>query len=405
MEFNLYTLPNGIRCIHKQVRSQVCHCAMTINTGSRDELSGQHGIAHLIEHSIFKGTAKRRAHQINSRLENLGGELNAYTSKEETVIHTTSLKGDLARAAELISDIIFNSTFPEKLVEQEIQVIIDEINSYKDSPAEQIFDDYEDLMFKGSTLGHNILGTKQRLVKYGRSDILSFMERTYNTDQMVFSVIGNVSETRFRAICDRYFAGVEALPRAFERVATGDYTPFSIAKNKGGYQTNCILGNRAYSINEPKRVVLGLVTNMLGGPLANSILNVAVREKKGLSYSVEANYTPYSDTGLFTSYFSCDHANTDQCLEIINREFDKIRAGELSPRKISMAKKQYLAQIIIGMENKEAYMFGAARSYLIFNRVDSMSAINEKILSITADDIVEVANEIFNDKMSTLIFK
>ncbi len=218
---------------------------MTINTGSRDELKNQHGIAHLIEHSIFKGTSKRKAHQINSRLENLGGELNAYTSKEETVIHTTTLKRDTARAVELLSDIIFNSVFPQKLLEQEIQVIIDEINSYKDSPSEQIFDDYEDLIFKGSSLGHNILGSKQKLLKYNRSDILSFMERAYNTDQMVFSIIGNISESRFRTLCDSHFKDIPARIRQFERSKTEDYTAFTSIKNKNSYQTNCIIGNRA----------------------------------------------------------------------------------------------------------------------------------------------------------------
>ncbi|MFI3266756.1 MAG: pitrilysin family protein [Rikenellaceae bacterium] len=405
MEFNTYTLQNGIRCIHRQVRSQVCHCAMTINTGSRDELKNQFGIAHLIEHSIFKGTKKRKAFQINSRLESLGGELNAYTSKEETVIHTTTLKKDTPRAVELLSDIIFNSTFPQKLVEQEVQVIIDEINSYKDSPSEQIFDDYEDLMFKDSPLGHNILGTKQKLMKYGRSEIETFMQRTYNTDQMVFSIIGNISEARFITICDTYFGDVKASYRSFEREKTGIYTPFNISKNKNGYQTNCIIGNRAYDINEPKRVTLGLLTNMLGGPLANSILNIAVREKKGLTYSIESNYTPYSDTGFFTTYFSCEHSNAERCLEIINAELNNIKNGRLSARKISMAKKQYLAQIIIGMESRESYMFSAARSYMIFNRVDSMEAINEKIMSITAEEVADVANEIFNDQMSTLLFK
>ena len=210
MEFTRYTLRNGIRCIHKQVRSAAVHCALTVGTGSRDEQPAEHGMAHLLEHAFFKGTERRRAYHINCRLENLGGELNAYTTKEETVIHTTTLRADLSKAAELIADIVFHSTFPAKELEKEKDIIVDEINSYKDSPSERIFDDFEDLVFKGSPLGHNILGSKASLMKYTRDDLKRFVARTYNTDQMVFSVIGNVSPKRFREICDRYFASQTA---------------------------------------------------------------------------------------------------------------------------------------------------------------------------------------------------
>ena len=219
MEFTCYTLPNGIRCIHKQVRSAVVNCALTVNTGSRDEEMSEQGLAHLLEHAFFKGTTHRKAFHINCRLENLGGELNAYTTKEETVVHATTLRGDFAKAAELIADIVFHSTFPQRELEKEKEVIVDEINSYKDSPSDRIFDDFEDMIFVGSSLGHNILGCKSALMKYTRDDLLRFVARTYNTDQMVFSVIGNVSAKRFKDTCDRYFGGMGESLRGFTRDA------------------------------------------------------------------------------------------------------------------------------------------------------------------------------------------
>jgi len=406
MEFTRYTLPNGIRCLHKRVRSAVVHCALTVNTGSRDELTGEYGIAHLLEHAFFKGTTHRKAFHINCRLENLGGELNAYTTKEETVIHTTSLRSDFAKAAELIADIVFHSVFPEKELEKEKDIVLDEINSYKDTPSERIFDDFEDMIFKGSSLGHNILGTKVSLMKHSREDLFRFVERTYNTDQMVFSVIGNISEKRFRAICDRYFAEPVAATRKFARDRAGVYVPETKITHRNCHQAHCIMGGRAYSMNDDKRIVLSLLNNLLGGPSANSLLNLAVRERKGLSYNIESGFSPFSDTGIATIYFGTDKDRVEECMEVIDRELERIRTGHLSSRTLAMAKKQYIGQITIAMESNEGYMLGAARSYLVYDNIAGIDEICKKIRSITPEEITETANEIYGKgNLSALIYK
>lgn len=404
-EFTRYILPNGIRCLHKQVRSAVTHCALTVNTGSRDELEDQHGLAHLLEHALFKGTTHRKAFHINCRLENLGGELNAYTTKEETVIHATTLKGDLSKAAELLSDIVFHSIFPASEIAREKEIIVDEINAYKDTPSERIYDDYEDLIFAGSSLGHNILGSKKSLMKYGREALLAFVGRTYNTDQMVFSVIGNHSPQRFREICDRYLADIPANPRTFVRDLPAAYQPFTRQINRNNHQAHCMLGNRAYSLQDDRRITLGLLTNLLGGPSANSLLNLAVRERNGLSYTIEATYNPLSNTGYAAIYFGTDKDNVEQCLEIIDREIDKIRTDRISDRLLSLAKKQFLGQMVIAAENNENYMLGAARSYLHYNNIDSMEAFRDKMMGITRNELTEVAQEIYGSQISTLIYR
>ena len=406
MESTRYTLPNGIRCLHKRVRSSVVHCALTVNTGSRDELTDEHGIAHLLEHALFKGTTHRKAFHINCRLENLGGELNAYTTKEETVVHTTSLKSDFAKAAELIADIVFHSVFPQKELEREKDIILDEINSYKDTPSERIFDDFEDMIFKGFSLGHNILGTKAALLKYSRKDLFAFVDRTYNTDQMVFSAIGNISEKRFREICDRYFADPPAASRNFSRDRANGYVPETKILHKNCHQAHCLLGGRAYGLNEDKRVALSLLNNLLGGPSANSLLNLAVRERKGLSYNIESNFTPFSDTGIASIYFGTDKDRIDECMEVIDRELERIRTRNLSERTLSLAKKQYIGQITIAMESNEGYMLSAARSYLVYDNIDGMDEICGKIRSVSLQEIAEVANEIYGkDNLSRLIYR
>lgn len=404
MEFSTFTLPNGIRCIHKQVRSAVVHCAVTINTGSRDELPSEHGIAHLTEHSLFKGTARRKAYHINNLLENLGGELNAFTTKEETVVHTTTLRSDFPKAIDLLADIVFGSTFPAREVEKEKEIIADEINSYKDSPAERIFDDFEDLLFAGSSLGHNILGSKAAVAKYGRQQITDFTLRTYNTDQMVVSAIGNISEKRFKDIIRKELANRVGSTRNFTREPVPVNAPFEKSLNRSSHQAHCLIGRQAYGMNDARRPALALLANILGGPAANSLLNTEVREKNGLSYNVEAGYTALSDTGLATIYFSTEKEKTDRCLELINKQLDRIKTTSLSARRLSMAKKQFIGQLSIALESNEGYMLGAARSFLANNEIDDLHTTADKILAVTASDILEAANEIFSDT-SMLIYK
>ena len=402
-EFVTHTLLNGIRCILKQTKSAVVHCALTINTGSRDELPGEFGMAHLVEHSLFKGTTRRKAWQVNCRLENLGGELNAYTTKEETVVHATTLKTDYRKAIELIADIIFNSTFPEHEIEKEKNVIFDEINLYKDSPTDRIYDEFEDMVFEGSSLGHNILGTRQSLQKLHSDDIRKFIARTYTSDQMVFSVTGNIPTSVFVATAEHYFGTAPTTKRSFGRSSGTDVTPFSRSIKRATHQIHHITGCRAYDMSNDKRIPLALLMNTLGGPSANSVLNVLLREKNALSYAVEATYTPFTDSGIASIYFSCDRDHLSRCLELVDAQLAETAGYHLSPRRLAVAKKQFLGQLAISAENNESYMLSAAKSYLIYDGVDCFQNARDKVESITAEDIRIVAEETFSH-MSSLTY-
>lgn len=403
-EFETYTLPNGIKGIHRRVKSAIAHCALVINVGSRDERHDEYGLAHFTEHALFKGTHKRKAYQVNCRLENLGGELNAFTTKEDTTIHATTLRSDFAKAVELITDVAFDSTYPERELAKEREVIVDEINTYKDSPSDMIFDTFEDMIFEGSELGHNILGTKAALARHGTDSIRRFTGRTYTTDQMVFSSIGNFSVTTARDTTARYLAERHTPTRSFERAVPAVTPAFEKVLNKHTHQVHCIVGARAYDINDERRVPLSLLVNILGGPSANSLLNVLLREKNGLSYNIEASYSPYNDCGFVAIYFSSEHDNADQCRELIARQIDLMRRETLSARRLSMAKKQFLAQMAISMENNESYMLGAGKSLLMHDDIDTLEEVYRKVAAVTAQQITDVANEIFSTT-SMLMYK
>ena len=403
-EFETYTLSNGIRGIHRQVRSGVTHCAMVVNAGSRDEQRGEYGIAHFVEHALFKGTTRRKAHQVNCRLENLGGELNAYTTKEDTTLHATVLRRDLSRAVELIGDVIFNSTFPERELAKEREVIADEINSYKDSPSERIYDDFEDMIFKGSELGHNILGSKATIARISTENMCSFVGRTYTTDQMVFSSIGNFSAATAQSVAERYIGGFTPTKREFERVAPAPYEAFDQRLSRHTHQAHGIIGTRGYGIRDERRLPLALALNILGGPSANSLLNILLREKHGLSYNVEATYTPYSDTGIVGIYFSSDHDNAAQCVELIESEVNRLCREHITPRRLAIAKRQFVAQMAISMEANEGYMLGAGKSYLLYKDIDTLEEAYKKVMAITATQICDVAADCLGN-LSRLIYK
>ena len=405
-EFTTYTLPNGIRGIHRQVKgAAVAHCALIVGAGTRDEAAHEFGLAHLTEHALFKGTEKRKAWQVNCRLENLGGELNAFTTKEDTTVHATVLKGDFGKAVELIADVVFRSTFPDRELEREKEVIIDEINTYKDAPAELIYDTFEDLVFEGSELGHNILGRKASLMRYTGDSVRQFVRRTYTTDQMVFSSIGSFSAKTAGAYARRYLGDFTANSRSNERRATLPLqTPFDRTIIRHTPQTHCILGARAYDLQDEKRLPLSLLINRLGGPCANSILNVEVREKHGLTYNIEANYTPYSDAGVVAIYFSSDHHHTDDCLELIHKELQQLRTTPFTARQLAMAKRQFIAQMAISCENKENYILGAGKAILSHGEMDTMEEAYRKIQALTAHQLQEVAEEVFCN-LSKLTFK
>ncbi len=405
-EFTTYTLPNGIRGIHRQVKgAAVAHCALIVGAGTRDEAAHEFGLAHLTEHALFKGTEKRKAWQVNCRLENLGGELNAFTTKEDTTVHATVLKGDFGKAVELIADVVFRSTFPDRELEREKEVIIDEINTYKDAPAELIYDTFEDLVFEGSELGHNILGRKASLMRYTGDSVRQFVRRTYTTDQMVFSSIGSFSAKTAEAYARRYLGDFTANSRSNERRATLLLqTPFDRTIIRHTHQTHCILGARAYDLQDEKRLPLSLLINRLGGPCANSILNVEVREKHGLTYNIEANYTPYSDAGVVAIYFSSDHHHTDDCLELIHKELQQLQTTPFTARQLAMAKRQFIAQMAISCENKENYILGAGKAILSHGEMDTMEEAYRKIQALTAHQLQEVAEEVFCN-LSKLTFK
>lgn len=406
MDFEIHALSNGIRVVHKRVSSPVAYCCIMVNAGTRDELEHEHGMAHFIEHVIFKGTKKRRAYHIMSRLEDVGGELNAYTTKEETVVHATFLKDDYSRAFELLSDIVFRSTFPEKEIIKEKDIIIDEINSYKDNPSELIYDDFEDLIYEGHPFGRNILGTKRHLKKFNRKHISEFIARNYNTDQMIFCSVGDIPFSRVKKLAERNLGWISSNYRKTPRTAINIYHPKAKSLNKSTYQTHCILGTVAYDLHNPKRIAMHLLNNILGGPGSNSRLNLALREKHGYAYNIESMYTPYTDTGLFTIYFGTDKDNLDKAYKLVLKELEKIREQRLGVMQLFKAKRQLIGQMAIATESNESIMLSAAKSYLVYEQPDDLSTVINQIENISAVDIMEVANEILAPNLlSTLIYR
>lgn len=398
-------LNNGIRIIHKNVDSDVAHCGIIINTGTRDEDINQHGMAHLTEHMLFKGTKHRKAFHVLSRMDDVGGEMDAWTTKEETCISASFLHEFYERAIDLLNDVIFNSVYPPKEIAKEKEVIIDEINSYKDSPADSIFDDFEDLIFPGHSLGRNILGTKKLLEKYTDKDIKRFVAEKYNTDQMVFCSIGNISFKRLVKYCEKYFGANPANLRGFSRKTFTDYVAITKVQKKNTHQAHCILGTYAYPFNNPKRLPMFLTANLLAGPGMNSRLTMLLREKKGISYNIEANYSPFEDTGVFNIYFGTDKENLEISTNIIFKELQSLKTKNLGTVQLSKLKKQLIGQIAIGSEIHSNVLLSMGKTYLIYNQVETLKETIKEIESVTSADISEVANEIFNkDKFSTLIY-
>jgi len=406
MDYESYTLENGIRIIHLPSKSAVGHCGLIINAGSRDEEEHEHGMAHFIEHAIFKGTKKRKAYHILSRLEDVGGEINAYTTKEETTIHTSFLKNDYERAMELISDITFNSVFPGKEITREKEVIIEEINSYKDDPAELIFDEFEELIFKNQPLGNNILGSPKDLRRFTKQDIESFISKNYHTNEMVFCSVGDISFTKVKKLADKYFGQIQPNPRIKERARADHYIPEIKTIKKKTHQTHCIIGNIAYNAHDKKRIAMILLDNMLGGPGLNSRLSLLLREKHGYAYHVESNYSAYSDTGIFSVYFGADKENFTKCIKLIKKEFESLRIKKLGAVQLKKAKRQLFGQIAINSENNASLMLAMGKSFMLFNKVDDLKKIKEKIEAVTVDDIQEIANDILDiNKMSMLVYQ
>ena len=396
-------LINGIRIAHFQTPLATAYCGLTISAGTRDELKNEHGLAHFLEHLLFKGTKKRKAYHINNRLESVGGELNAFTGKEETVIHTVTLSTDFAKALDLIADVSFNSVFPETELQKEKDIIIDEISSYKDSPAESIFDDFEEYIFPNCSLGRNILGDRKSLKHFEPKHLKGFISQNYSTEQMVISSVGKMSFKRVLELTERYFSHFPKHSEKQKRTPPPSYNPFTKTINKNTHQAHCIIGNRSYKLADNRSTALTLLMNILGGPLSNSRLNTSLREKYGLVYSIEASYTPYQDTGLFSIYFGTSKSALDSSTNAVMAELKKLRTNKLTDLQLHRAKKQMIGQLTIANENPEQLMLGMGKSLLSLNYIDTTEETLAKIHAVTPEILTEIANELFEPNQLSIL--
>ncbi|WP_455586151.1 M16 family metallopeptidase [Bacteroides sp.] len=406
MEQTAQTLSNGLRVIYRPSLSDVTYCGFAVDAGTRDEAENEQGMAHFVEHLIFKGTQKRKAWHILNRMEAVGGDLNAYTNKEEMVVYSAFLTDDLPRAVELLVDIVFRSTFPQREIERETEVIIDEIQSYEDNPSELIFDDFEDMIFRGHPLGRNILGQPEQLRKFRTSDALSFTKRLYQPSNMVFFVQGKVDFKRLIALLEKLMADIPVGEVKALRTPPPLYVPEHLTVPKDTHQAHVMLGSRAYNAYDDKRTALYLLNNILGGPGMNSRLNVSLRERRGLVYNVESNLTSYTDTGAFCIYFGTDPEDVDTCLNLTYKELKRMRDVKMTTLQLDAAKKQLTGQICVASDNFENNALSMAKTFLHYNKFEDLQVVCERIEALTADNLLEVANEMFAEEyLSTLIYK
>ena len=398
-------LKNGIRLVHRQHRGGVAHLGVIVNAGSRDEMEDQQGLAHFIEHLIFKGTQKRTNYQVLSRLENVGADLNAYTTKEDTSVYASIQDRYYQRAAELLADIVFHSVFPEKEIEKEKAVVMDEINSYKDNPAEWIHDEFDELIFKNHPLGRNILGTRAKLKGYTRNDVMRFRDANYIPSRVVISSIANISLKKAVDIAERYFGGVISENSQLNRQPFSGYIPETITKKYSRHQAHAIIGNKACNAHDERRFAMALLNNILGGPAMNSRLNIALRERNGIAYNLESNFQPFSDTGLFSIYCGTDEILMPRALELIHNELLKFRTVSLTPTGLHTAQRQLKGQLAISLESQQNEMLSMGKNMLVYGKVDPVEVICRKIDAISASDLINMANEVFDpSQLSTLIF-
>lgn len=401
MELQTFTLSNGIRIVHQHTHAQVSHLGIMIHTGSRDESLDQHGMAHFVEHTIFKGTSKRKAYHILSRLENIGGELNAFTSKEETCIYASFLPKYYSRSMELFADITQNSLFPENEIAKERDIVIDEINSYRDSPQEEIFDEFEDIIYEGHPLGRNILGSIDSVKKMDRRAIFRFVKENYHPEQMVIISIGNISMQKLIRISEQYFRDIKAQRSPKPRLPFANYKVATKREEKSLHQAHSIIGNQAYGLTDHKRLALTLLNNVLGGPGLNTRLNMGIREKYGFCYNIESNYTTYTETGAISIYMGTDLKYLNRTQDLVLKELKKLREKKLGSLQLKRAKQQLLGQNAIAEESSINRMMAYGKSMLIWDKIDSNDIFEEKILNIKAEEVLEAANEIFDPKQLT----
>lgn len=430
MNYNTHTLANGLRIIHLPSAQPVVYCGYAVGAGTRDEeLGREEGMAHFCEHITFKGTERRSSMQILGHLESVGGDLNAFTNKEETVYHAAVLKENIDRAVDLLTDIVFHSTYPQAEIDKEVEVIVDEIESYNDSPAELVYDLFENAVFGGHPLGHNILGMAEKLRRYTTADALRFTRRYYRPENSVFFAYGDVDFRKLVRLLER----ANAADAAAESVAAVSLPPqqSAISDNSccgGGKDTaaallppyvaqhiehhmdthlaHVMLGTRAYDVHDERRIALYLLNNILGGPGMTARLNVSLRERNALVYTVESMAQSYSDTGLWAVYFGCDPKNVKRCLRLIRRELDKVMQRPLSDAQLRAAKRQIRGQIGIACDSRESFALDFAKSYLHYGWRKDVTALCERIDALTAADLQRVAQDLFaEERLTTLVIK
>ncbi|MDR1543483.1 MAG: insulinase family protein [Prevotellaceae bacterium] len=398
----IHTLKNGIRLLHIQENLPVAYCGFAVNAGTRDELENEDGLAHFLEHLLFKGTKKRKSLQIINRLEEIGGELDAYTTKEETFIYAVTPEKYVERAVELLADVMFNSTFPADEIAKERSVVEDEIQSYKDSPSELIFDDFEELVFENSALGHNILGKKKTLRKFNAKSLQNFIKRCYTTDNLLFFIQGNIDFEKVLKFAEKYF-DVEKTERNFTRTAPQNYVPQSVEKSKKTFQIHCLIGNTAFSFGHKNRLAQALLNNIIGGSMLSSRLNIAVRERNGLVYSIDSSLNPYTDTGVWNIYFGCDKANFNKCNKLIYNELHKMREKPLTSAQLEKAKRQFAGQLLISAQNRENRLLAAAKSALHRNYCNTEEQTIEKLKAVSIENLYEISQEMFDIERLTVL--
>ena len=421
MKYNTYTLSNGLRVIHLPSASPVGFCGYEIAGGTRNEEPGEEGLAHFVEHVTFKGTERRRSMQILNTLERVGGDLNAFTQKEDTVYYAAILKEHLPKAVDVLTDIVFHSIYPQTEIDKEVEVICDEIESYNDSPAELIYDDFENILFEGHPLGHNILGTAERVRRFTTEDALRFARKYYRPDNAIFFAYGDVDFEKLKKTLPQPLPvgrGVDTLGAdesngslPIGRVGGGSFvlsgsTSNFIIREKQTHQAHVMMGTRAYDIHHPLRIPLYLLNNLLGGPGMNARLNISLRERNGLVYTVESTMVSYGDTGLWGVYFGCDPHDVKRCLRLVRHELDKFIEKPLTDAQLNAAKRQLKGQIGIACDNREQFALDFGKSFLHYGWEKDITSLYTQIDEVTAVQIQQVARELMGEeRITTLIYK
>ena len=416
MNYNTHTLANGLRIIHLPSAQPVVYCGYAVGAGTRDEeLGREEGMAHFCEHITFKGTERRTSMQILGHLESVGGDLNAFTNKEETVYHAAVLKENIDRAVDLLTDIVFYSTYPQAEIDKEVEVIVDEIESYNDSPAELVYDLFENAVFGGHPLGHNILGTAEKLRRYTTADALRFTRRYYRPDNSVFFAYGDVDFRKLVRLLERAnaadaasesVAAVSLPPQQSAAAPLPPYVAQHIEHHMDTHLAHVMVGTRAYDVHDERRIALYLLNNILGGPGMTARLNVSLRERNALVYTVESMAQSYSDTGLWAVYFGCDPKNVKRCLRLIRRELDKVMQRPLSDAQLRAAKRQIRGQIGIACDSRESFALDFAKSFLHYGWKKDVTALCERIDALTVADLQRVAQDLFaEERLTSLVIK